>query len=296
MYIYLKHIIKSILGEKRYNSLRKNKILSDFAKIDDNIKYKINNNNRFKDIHKNQRCFILGNGPSLKDVDLALLSNEIVFSVNNFCKVKDFKNAKTNYHFWIDDAFFNLRKDMKYNMNNIMKNYSLMSEENAECFVPISALKFIKDNKLDEKLNINYLINGIPFEAFKLDEFDICSIIPSFTTVVQYCIIVAIYMGFNEIYLLGCDSTGIVATINCALNQKNKDMHAYGNDNTENEINGLLKHWNMSKVFFDQYLLFKGYEYLNDICNNKNIILKNCSEKSLINSIKTASINEALEN
>ena len=43
MYIYLKHIIKSILGEKRYNSLRKNKILSDFAKIDDNIKYKINN-------------------------------------------------------------------------------------------------------------------------------------------------------------------------------------------------------------------------------------------------------------
>ena len=46
----------------------------------------------------------------------------------------------------------------------------------------------------------------------------------------------------------------------------------------------------------DQYLLFKGYEYLNDICNNKNIILKNCSEKSLINSIKTASINEALEN
>ena len=46
--------------------------------------------------------------------------------------------------------------------------------------------------------------------------------IPSFTTVVQYCIIVAIYMGFNEIYLLGCDSTGIVATINCALNQKNK--------------------------------------------------------------------------
>lgn len=177
-----------------------------------------------------------------------------------------------------------------------MNNYSLMSEENAECFVPISALKFMKDNKLDEKLNINYLINGIPFEAFKLDEFDICSIIPSFTTVVQYCIIVAIYMGFNEIYLLGCDSTGIVATINCALNQKNKDMHAYGNDNTENEINGLLKHWNMSKVFFDQYLLFKGYEYLNDICNNKNIILKNCSEKSLINSIKTASINEALEN
>ena len=44
----------------------------------------------------------------------------------------------------------------EYNMNDIMKNYSLMSEENAECFVPISALKFIKDNKLDEKLNINY--------------------------------------------------------------------------------------------------------------------------------------------
>ena len=94
MYIYLKHIIKSILGEKRYNSLRKNKILSDFAKIDDNIKYKINNNNRFKDIHKNQRCFILGNGPSLKDVDLALLSMKLFSPLIIFARLRILKMPK----------------------------------------------------------------------------------------------------------------------------------------------------------------------------------------------------------
>jgi hypothetical protein len=38
----------------------------------------------FKDIHKGQRCFIIGNGPSLKAMDLSRLRNEITFGMNRF--------------------------------------------------------------------------------------------------------------------------------------------------------------------------------------------------------------------
>ena len=34
-----------------------------------------------KDIHKGQRCFIMGNGPSLKNTDLSKLRNEITFGL-----------------------------------------------------------------------------------------------------------------------------------------------------------------------------------------------------------------------
>ncbi len=291
---YIKKAVKCIIGTKNYYKLRVNKVLSNYKDIDNGIKEKIYSNKKFENMHNGKRCFILGNGPSLKNVDFSLLSDEVVFSVNNFCKIENYKNAKTNYHFWMDGAFFELRDDMKFDMEDVMKNYNSISKENAECFVPISALEFIKKNKIDQNTKINYLMVGEIFEKYSLSYFDLCSITPAFTTVVQYCIMTAIYMGFKEIYLLGCDSTGVVGTINCALEQENKELHAYENDNASKELTGLLKNWNMSEVFYDQYLLFKGYEYLSDFCKKNNITLINCTPKTLITSIEKSALNDIL--
>ncbi|MCK4900605.1 MAG: hypothetical protein KAS38_17625, partial [Anaerolineales bacterium] len=35
-----------------------------------------------KDVHRGQRCFIIGNGPSLKNTDLSLLKEEFSFGMN----------------------------------------------------------------------------------------------------------------------------------------------------------------------------------------------------------------------
>jgi len=37
---------------------------------------------RFKDIHRGERCFIIGTGPSLNQTNLSLLKDEITFGVN----------------------------------------------------------------------------------------------------------------------------------------------------------------------------------------------------------------------
>lgn len=39
-------------------------------------------NSAFRNIHNGERCFILGNGPSIKFVDFSQLENEYVFTVN----------------------------------------------------------------------------------------------------------------------------------------------------------------------------------------------------------------------
>jgi hypothetical protein len=36
----------------------------------------------YKDIHRGKRCFIIGNGPSLNQLDLTLLKNEYTFGMN----------------------------------------------------------------------------------------------------------------------------------------------------------------------------------------------------------------------
>ncbi len=37
-----------------------------------------------KDIHRGERCFIIGNGPSLKQTDLSRLKDEFTFGMNRF--------------------------------------------------------------------------------------------------------------------------------------------------------------------------------------------------------------------
>ena len=60
------------------------------------------NNKRFHNTHNGERCFILGNGPSLKEVNLRELSNEFVFTVNNFGFVENYTDVNTNVHLWMD--------------------------------------------------------------------------------------------------------------------------------------------------------------------------------------------------
>ena len=68
------------------------------------LKYKdlLLNNIKLKNIHKGERCFILGSGPSIINEDIMQLQNEIVFALNNFYVHPDFSKImsgnKDNYY------------------------------------------------------------------------------------------------------------------------------------------------------------------------------------------------------
>ena len=55
-------------------------------------------NTKFKDIHKGQRCFILGSGPSIVKQDLKKLQGEIVITQNNFHVHEDISIINPRYH------------------------------------------------------------------------------------------------------------------------------------------------------------------------------------------------------
>ncbi len=52
----------------------------------------------FKDLHRGQRCFIIGNGPSLKDTDLSLLKDEITFGMNRIYLLFPELDFSTTYY------------------------------------------------------------------------------------------------------------------------------------------------------------------------------------------------------
>lgn len=286
-----KCLIYSLLGRKKADSIFISRIESERNK---DLTIKIRKNVKFHNTHQGERCFILGNGPSLKDVDLELLENEFVFTVNNFALVENYKKVKTNIHLWADLSFFELREEQKYDHDELIANYQKIAEESPVCFVPDSAYDFIVRNKLDDILDINYFSIFSSIDSKIRPYFDLSKVISNYSTVVQYAVAIAVYMGFKEIYLLGCDSTNVVSLIKCAMSIKNEGMHAYQNDDVNERYKELLKHWSMADVFYDQYLLFEGFKTLKEECDKRNIKLVNCSSKTLINELPRADLSEVL--
>lgn len=104
----LRKIIRYIIPSSTRNALRPsyNKIMSQWQVTQSDLQWRIHPKavvsrsrlRTYKDIHKGQRCFIIGNGPSLKNTDLSLLKNEFTFGLNRIYLLFDEIGFATTYH------------------------------------------------------------------------------------------------------------------------------------------------------------------------------------------------------
>src|SRR5258707_4353418 len=56
----------------------------------------------FKDLHKGERCFLVGNGPSLSKLDLTKLDGELAFTVNRGYLAERLGLPRTPYYLITD--------------------------------------------------------------------------------------------------------------------------------------------------------------------------------------------------
>ena len=160
-----------------------------------------------KNIHQGKRCFIIGNGPSLKVEDLNLLKNEITFGMNSVYKAFDLTDWRPTY----------------YVTNDIMLDYkmavpaSVRKENLLECLSQysfntclISSSKY--NNEIKEAYNGKLIFLPTEDYLYQLRQ-------PRFPDVPRNCekkclafgttafliYQLAVYMGFEEIYFVGTD-------------------------------------------------------------------------------------------
>lgn len=140
---------------------------------------------RFADKHKNQRCFIIGNGPSLNETDLSLLRGEITFGLNRIYLKFDELGFATNYYVVVNE---------------------LVIEQCAEEIAKIPSPKFVSwyaKRWLRPADDIVYVREP---QGARLD----FSIRPALAlwvgaTVTYVAMQLAYYMGFEEVILIGVD-------------------------------------------------------------------------------------------
>lgn len=248
----------------------------------------IKKNLRFKNAQKEDRCFVLGNGPSLNEYDLSLLQNEFVFCVNDFIRFDKVSLVKPNAYVMADPKFFDLDKSNDGDRDFIEKIRNLKTiNEKIEMFVPIDAKEAIEKYGWNLGFSVNYFKANLCFESFNKNKMvTLEKPIPAMQAVVQYAVLIAMYMGFEQIYLLGTEQTNIFGNIRSFMNKDSISDYAFTLSNEERA----WKHEKLTSYTLQQTLrgyarIFELFDELYDYCDKQRVKLYNCSTETLIQGI-----------
>lgn len=162
---------------------------------------------RLKDIHKGERCFILGNGPSLNKTDLSKLAGETVFGCNAVFLLFDRIAWRPQYYTCVDSQVLPDRAaDIKAMLDT---HPSMTAFFPAELHEHGGARRRIATRSLVANGPGRYFfheepgsLDDLPWSMFSMDASD--RVIQPHTVAITMLQIAA-HMGFSEIYLVGVD-------------------------------------------------------------------------------------------
>lgn len=145
----------------------------------------------FKNLHTQQRCFIIGNGPSLNKLDLTKLKNEVTFGVNAIYTNYENMEFYTTYYVLEDTLVAEDRAD---EINQYKKSIKFIGNHLSYCI------------ESDEKtIWINTIMDYREYHDFPKFSKNALRKIWVGGTVIYQCLQLAFYMGFKEVYLIGFD-------------------------------------------------------------------------------------------
>lgn len=282
------NILNKIDFKERNFKLRIKKI------VNKDIRNELNKNKEFRSKYKNKRCFILGNGPSLKKQNLSILKDEYVFTVNQLNKSNVFYDVNSNFHVIIDHDFFEIDINKNEDSERIQTMKDLINF-NIPIFVPYAEKNLLIKNGL-YKENIRFIFTGGEIISNK-KQFNITGFLPGAYTVVQEAIYIAIDMGFTEIYLLGCDCTGIFQQLSVEDDNKfNKYGHVYEYSKNEKEhIKKNIKKYSNNVWLNVHAKIFDIYNKLEKISLENEFKIYNSTLGGILDIFERKSIEEVLE-
>ncbi|MER2514010.1 MAG: 6-hydroxymethylpterin diphosphokinase MptE-like protein [Nitrosomonas ureae] len=155
---------------------------------------------QFYNRYKGERCFIIGNGPSLNSHDLSLLEGEKVFAVNSFY----YKTRETGFKptfFVVEDLMV-----MKENYEQFIEYdvpYKFFPTEYKQYHPPAQNVFYFK-------MNHGFYQEGSPYHNLPRFSTDPLRGLYCGQSVTYINLQLAFFMGFSDVYLIGMDFNYII--------------------------------------------------------------------------------------
>ena len=167
-----------------------------------NLVYERQRIKKLKGCHKDRRrCFLVGNGPSVQNQDLTKLRDEVVFVTNYFVLHNQYREIEPTYYCVSDPRLF--LDGVNPHWGQLMRQ---KTQATIKCF-PLIAKKAVERSRLFHSNSVYYLNStAIPIWKVGRMSLDVSrEVYRGDSVIIDFCFPLAFYMGFSEIYLVGCD-------------------------------------------------------------------------------------------
>lgn len=162
---------------------------TDKSHVKGETRRKINNElHKYVDTHKNQRCFVVGNGPSLNKIDMSLLKDEITLGSNRVYLGFE----KWGYYF----KYWSIIDELQ--IKQFYEEYNKKLPDEMVKFVPVQFTDYFTIKNI---CPLNVLYRYEPFPQFS----DSPDKLYEGWSVTYMLLQIAVIMGCNPIYLVGVD-------------------------------------------------------------------------------------------
>lgn len=230
-------------------------------------------NEMFRDCHRGRRCFVIGNGPSLKQQDLSQLSGEVTFASNSFFLHPLVEELQLpTYYLLSDPVFF----DGTIGLDRLIQIKAAIGS--TPIFLPHYAREYITSTKAFPADQVHYVATCGGLEDTWQARPDLTRTIPGAQTVVQLAILAAMYMGCSPIYLLGLDHDW--------LSHGGQHLNFYSKETSDEQPEGNLPGWTYRGMMEAMLTMWDIYEMLQRIADAQGIEIVNATHGGFLDVFK----------
>jgi hypothetical protein len=179
-------------------------------------------NEKLRNRHAGQRCFVIGNGPSLATQDLRPLASEITFVMNAFWKHPILDEWQPTYFCFADPVWHDGSEAVTEFFDSVRER-----TPNAEYIFPLDGKPIVeKQSLLPLESTYFFAYQEQPIGLSVADTFDLTGPVPYPFSASQLAIMAAMFMGCTPIYLMGLDHDWLA--------HRGQDTHFFSGRSLEN--------------------------------------------------------------
>lgn len=238
--------------------------------------------NEFKNKHKGQRCFIIATGPSLTLDDVLKLKDEVTFTMNSGYKLIA-KGFNPSYYFITDGiGYGKIKHDLdNYDLPPVFYNEKDIKWENRHLAHPLPVKVSVVLSRW-EWHHLPYFLN----RKFMSD--DISKSVTMGDTVVTIILQACIYMGFDEIYLLGTD---------CSFHGKHKHSSLMKYDDEDKIYKKAFNAKNKMQPSPDELYLryMEDYREIKKFADKKGVKIYNATRGGMLEIFPRVNLDDILD-
>jgi len=170
---------------------------------------------KYKNYGKGKRCFIIGNGPSLNGIDITLLKDEVTFGVNAIFLLYDAMGFEPTFYL-VEDSLV---------MEDRCGDIDTRVISSTKIF-PTAYKKYLQNHENTYFVEFFNIFDYKDFPHFSKHPTKYCW---NGGTVSYFCMQMAYYFGFSEVYLVGFDHSYTIP--------KSALVDGYTITSTEDDVN-----------------------------------------------------------